>query len=119
MCLGGRQRRGRLGGRRETAAQEEARAVSEKSWSWAKKDSWHRAYCSPEADRSGCVKADPRKTPSQKDTLPSLSAATLIPRSILPPPTCLYRDPVRNNNNNKKRKTTNDVCCVEGGAGGA
>lgn len=36
MRPGGRQRRGRLEGRRETAAQEEAQAGAE-TWSWAKR----------------------------------------------------------------------------------
>jgi hypothetical protein len=59
---GGRQRRGRLEGRRETAAQEEAQAGAEKVVVLGREDSWNPASCSPPEARSGRVEAGPRKT---------------------------------------------------------
>lgn len=91
----------RLEGGRGTAALEEARADAGKSWSWAK-----RRLLGPGILQFSGGKEWPCGGRSQRDTLPSLSAVTLIPMSILPPPTCFYRDPVRKTKtkqNNLKR----------------
>lgn len=89
MRPGGRQRRGRLEGRREAAAQEEAQAGAEEEIAGTQ----HLAFL----QRRGVAPWRPQKD----DTLSSLSAATLISMSTLPPPTGFYRDPVRKNKNNR------------------
>lgn len=86
---GGRQRRGRLEGRRETAAQEEAQAGAEKSWSWAEKIAGTRH---PAVLRRQGVAA--RWPIPERHSLITFRSHPHF-HSILPTPTCFYRDPVR------------------------